>query len=264
MEGRCSWFKGANRTFSVIAFAAVVALSADSLKANVMAYLTTGTDQFGTLDLDTGQFTLIANTGVLLAGLGVIDGKLYGRAEGTDQLYQINTTNGSLTPVGTGAITYSDFGSTTAGLFGTGRDGHLYSIDPSNGSAIEIGNTGLGCVVCGMSVNTSALYYTNVSDFYSLDTTTGAPTLIGNTGQDFGALLYEAGTLWAGGYGGIFNLNPTDGKATFVASLSGTTSTFWGLAPDPLPASAVPEPGYIGLLGGSLGLVALARRRLAR
>ena len=88
-------------------------------QADNIAYMTTNTGDFGTIDLNTGVFSLLGNSSQSLAGLGVYNGTLYGTsyhgANGT--LYKINLANGSLTSVGSSTITYGDFGSTTTGLY---------------------------------------------------------------------------------------------------------------------------------------------------
>lgn len=66
--------------------------------------IATGSRQFGTIDLNTGVFSPInSNIGKQLAGLGELDGTLYGAlADPTflpsESLYKINPGTGHLTP----------------------------------------------------------------------------------------------------------------------------------------------------------------------
>ena len=129
--------------------------------------------------------------GQTLAGLGSYGSVIYGGAYRGDTLYSINTSTGALTPVGTGNITYGDFGSTTTGLYGFGMDLALYSIDPNTGAAIKIGQTSVPFNgVVGMSSGSSSLYVTHDNDLYSLNTANGSATLIGTA--DAGSLGLRA------------------------------------------------------------------------
>ena len=184
-----------------------------------------------------------------LAGMGETDGTLYGtsyqQANGT--LYTINPVNGALTEVGTSAVDYLAFASTTSGLYALGSDHNLYSINSATGAASLIGATGIGFGSWfGLSTNSdsSTLYYADGADLYTLNTGTGAATLVGALGDsiEIGVLLQENGTL----YGGqetpslaVDTLDPTTGAATTGAALTGTGGVFYALAPYPV---AVPAP----------------------
>ena len=250
----------------------VLFLSAqNAARADSIAYITTGSDQFGTIDLDTGVFTQIGNMGMLLSGLGVSGGNLYGGANLGNTLYEVNPATGALTAVGTGSLTYAGTGSTTAGLYalnclagcGVSPPRDLYSVDPTTGAANLIGSTGLGqdTVASGMSSGSGTLYLTYDSDLYSLNTATGAATLIGNTGVGaFGALVFEDGVLWGGSVtnNAVYTLNTSTGAATFVTNTSGGISGgFWGLAPAPVPEPSTWAMMLLGFAG--LGFVACQR-----
>ncbi len=236
---------------------AAAAIGATCVFGDNLAYEVTSGAEFGTIDLSTGAFTPIANQGDQLAGLGLLDGVLYGGLSYTDavvgnNLYRINPATGVLDNLGSGLVLYNDFGSTLTGLYAIGTDGNLYSVNPSNGADTLIGATGLGApgtTAVGLSTNSATLYYSFGSNLYMLNTSTGAATLVGalGTSQD-GAMVFEGGSLRAGVNSplSLDTVNTATGAGTFAANVSGTTAAFWGLAPE--NTSSTPEPATSSML----------------
>src|SRR5579863_5358421 len=121
----------------------LVALPASLQAANLAYMLGTAAlgveNPFGTVDLNSGAFTLIGNMGSGgYDGLAVASGILYTEQNGL--LYSVNTTNASLTLIGglTGN-NLATFGSTSTGLYGLGPTGSfsvatLFSINPETGA----------------------------------------------------------------------------------------------------------------------------------
>jgi hypothetical protein len=218
--------------------------------ADNTAYVTFDGGNFGTLDLTTGVYSNLGNSGQSVAGLAVENGTLYASAykNGTGDLFTVNTTNGALTVVGASSVDYFALGSTTSGgLYVIGTNADLYSINASNGAATLIGPTGLSFGRWdALSTNSPTLYFSSGTNLYTVNTTTGATSSVGLTGgAQLGALLEEGGTL----YGGqdlptlaVATLNTSTGAATTGPALSGTgAGIVFGLAPYPIPASRVPE-----------------------
>jgi uncharacterized repeat protein (TIGR03803 family) len=212
------------------------------------AYMGTITGDFGTIDLNTGAFSLLGNSGVTLAGMAVANGTLYGSSyeTGSGTLYTINPTNGSLAVVGTSPVNFWGFGSTISSLYVVGLDFNLYSIDSTSGAATLIGPTGLslsGGLWYGVSTNSSTLYFSAGASLYTLDTATGAATPVGSTGgPQLGALLLEGGILYGGEDSpalAVATLNPATGAATTGPAVTGTTGIIFALAPYPLPTATV-------------------------
>jgi hypothetical protein len=261
--------RSVHKRFSIAVMAAILLLTLSAVAhAGPTAYLFTGTDQWGTLDLTTGVFTQLGSTGLLLSGTGTFGGNVYGGVEHGDTLYQVNVANDSLTSIGSGSITYGDTGSTATGLYAYNLSGDtLDSINASTGAATLLGPTGiaLGSVV-GMSAGPGGLYlamdYGSGSMLYLLNTTTGASTLIGNTGvSEIGAMVWINGVLYAGSIGdnALWTINTTTGVGTFLTNTSGGNTTFWGLVPT---TTTTPESSSLLLLGtGLVGIFAAARRR---
>ena len=254
-------------------------LTGISAHADNLAFAGSSTGAFGVMDLNTGSFTSLGNSGQTLSGLAVAGGSLYAASyhEANGALFSVNPSSGSLTPIGSATgVTYDDFGSTSTGLYAVslGATQNLYSINPTSGAATLVGPTGLSYGTWrGLSNGSDQLLFSDGPNLYSLNTSTGAASLIGALGgsAELGVLLSEGGLL----YGGddvnltVDTINPSTGSATVGPHPgSGFSGTFYGLAQDPLttstptqPTSPVPEPGTLGLLaiGGST-LEALRRR----
>jgi hypothetical protein len=233
-----------------------IVLASGSAQADSLAYGATGNDLFGVLDLDTGVFTALGDMGQRLTGLGVAGGALYGSGYpySSPTLYSVNPTNGALMVVSNSlSAGYYDMGSTN-GLFATGSDGNLYSITPNSGAATLIGPTLQGNF---MSTGSDTLYVTGLNSLSSINTATGAATLVGYPNVGFFEVVAEGGTIYAVSEDlRIYTLNGSNGAATFLANVSGTSDFFWGLAPDPLPA-ATPLPAALPLFATGLGAMGL-------
>lgn len=258
------------RSRALLVGAALSGICAFASASDNIAYMGTVAGEFGTIDLDTGAFTVLGNSGQTLAGMAVANGLLYGSSYHTPgQLFSVNPANGSVAAIGaTDGISIDDFGSTTLGLFAVSTTADLYAINASTGAATFVGATGLGFGSWrSLSTNSSNLYFANGANLYTLNTSTGAASLVGNMGgSQFGAMVEEGGRLYAGRDAGgglaVATLDMTTGQATIGASLTGSNSSFYALAPNPIPlVSAVPEPETWALLLAGIALVGGASRR---
>ncbi len=213
--------------------------------ADDFAYMGTVAGEFGTIDLNTGVYTITGNSGQTLAGMGIANGTLYASSYHVQgRLYTVNLANGAVTLVGnTLSMVYDDFGSTPSGLYAVGTDAALYSINPTTGHETLIGPTGLSLGSWrSLSTNSNTLYFANGPNLYSLNPNTGAPTLIGNMGgQQVGAMVEENGKLYGGAdspSNNVVTLNTTTGLATTISALTGSSSPFYAIAPYPLPSAS--------------------------
>lgn len=244
-------------------FLAVLAFSSCAF-ADPLAWDTTGQKQFGTLDLNNGNFTAISSFPFLAAGLGEVGSSIYTVVEGGSGLYSVNPTNGSTTLIGNlSGTSYFAFGSTATGLYMVDNEGVLWNINASTGAATPIGSTLLNInSTVGLSAGGNTLYVAVGPSIYSVNTTTAASTFVGTSATtQFGALVDVAGSIYGTSVVSplqIYNFNPTTGISTFLSNYhSGDYSE--GLAPD------VPEPGSFLLLGlaGLLFGGYILRRKLA-
>jgi hypothetical protein len=248
----------------VLALAAL--FCAHSLRADPMAYMAARGGDFGIIDLGTGAFSLLGNSGQTLAGLGVVNGSLYGSSyrEGVTTLYTVNSANGSLSPVGSANADCDDFGSTANQLFMVDTSANLYSIDAATGGATLVGSTGLSLagLWCNLSTGGTNLYFSCGSQLYTLATNTGAATLIGTMGDlQVGALLAQDGVIYAGQdypVNQMDTLDPVSGVASPGPVLSGESQPFFGLASYPLTAPPADPMAYMTARGGDFGTIDLA------
>ncbi len=223
-------------------------------QAQTAVYAITNTGVFGTLSLSSGAFHTIGSTGLTPAGLDGLGSNLFFAAQGSNVLYLVNPSNGNLSTVGSGSITYADLGSTTAGLYALDFSLNLYSINSANGSTTLIGPTGFGPCSgsSAISADGGALYGTcdngSGSVLYSFNTATGAATPVGNSGVTrISSLVFAAGALYAASEGGsLYTLNPTNGTATLVVT---TGQDLFGTAL-PTPSFAVLHTFTGGADGG--------------
>jgi hypothetical protein len=195
-------------------------------KAQNSIFAITSAGEFGTLNLSTGTFTKIGDSGKVLAGLAGTGtgGNLYGAVNVGSTLYRVNLANGALVTVGSGTpgVEFADFGGTTTGLYGIDTSFNLYSV-ATNGTDTLIGTTGLSnSGLSGMSSGGSALYATVTSGsdsiLYSIDTTTGAAAIVGDTGVgSISGLVFIKGKLYATSTN-LYTLDLKTGKATLVAN----------------------------------------------
>ena len=239
----------------------LVGLSPDPLPAGTPPVMLTATaymlataaqgveNPFGTVDLNSGAFTLIGNMGSGgYDGLAVANGTLYTEQNGL--LYSVNTANANLTLIGgvTGTPNLATFGSTTTGLYGvagTGSDvvATLFSVNPHTGAMTAIGPIGASAIPNGqgyyerLSVGSSTLYMENNSNLYTINTTTGAATQVGTTdsnGYLSSVLLLEYGTYYVATGSGIATINVATGQIDAHSSIFGPAGSPVAVAPDPL------------------------------
>jgi uncharacterized protein (TIGR03437 family) len=225
---------------------------------------------FGTVDLNSGAFTLIGNMGSGgYDGLAVANGVLYTEQNGL--LYSVNTANANLTLIGgvTGNPNLATFGSTTTGLYGLAGAGSfevatLFSINPQTGAITTIGPIGASAIPNGqtyyqrLSVGSSTLYMESNSNLYTINTTTGAATQVGTTdsnGYLSSVLLLEYGAYYVAAGDGLATINVATGQIDPHSSIFGAAGSPVGLAPDPL-ITATPALAAVANAEGGVATIA--------
>jgi DNA-binding beta-propeller fold protein YncE len=167
-----------------------------AIGASNTVYLTsTGNDSLYTLDLPTGNATLVGAYGdpaVVMHGLEYVPATdtLYGVSSHNNGLYVIDKTTGAATLVGTSTLaSFTNLGwnSDTGVMYATnsGTDS-LYTINLATGAATLVGPLAGPTNPNGLAYNrdNSTLYLVdNTTDtFYTINLTTGAATAVGSTG----------------------------------------------------------------------------------
>ncbi len=237
-----------------------------------VVYTENTTSQFGTLNLTTGAYTLIGTTSARIGGFATVGGALYGLGDDTE-LYRVNTTTASLTPIGSTGITPGGYGlgeTSDSTLYATFQSHQLYIINPATATPTFIGNTGFD-TDCDLSGDASGNLYDAQGDsgngFYRINRATGAGTLLAtNPWGTVLAITYVQGVMYAiNTTGSIYSVNLTTGNSTFVSSYDvNTVGSVFAAGVSATPAAAItPEPGSVALLIGLsiTGAGFLSRRR---
>ncbi len=262
---------------TIIAF---LAFSACAL-GSPLAYVTTITGEFGTMNIGTGAFTEIAAEPSGLSGLAWgSNGSLYGLSA-AGNLVTIDPVTGAETLVGNtglGADTNTFAGLTDGALYALDNSNNLYSINPTTGAATLVGATGVPPID---SADFSSLLFSDslmgdgstlyVSEqifgastlsemFYTVNPTTAATTTVGGLPADsFVGSGYLGGSYYlfsADANAPIFTVNPSTGATSFVTN---SQVAVYGAV------NAVPEPRTLGLvLAGLLMISVLGYKRKQR
>ena len=213
-------------------------LASSTVARGQTVYAMTQSGIYGTLNVSTGTFTQISDPGYEPAGLAGFGTNLFSAVYPGNTLYEVNLNNGNFVTIGNASATYYDFGSTTAGLYGFGTDGNLYSVNSSTGATTLIGPTGQGAGgISGMSGGGPALYMTlqpgNDSLLYVVNTTTGEATEIGDMGvTNIATIGFADGTMYAAdNSGNIYSVNTSTAATTL---LSNCGQTLYGIGLPPL------------------------------
>ena len=162
--------------------------------SNTVFLTSTNNDSLYTLDLGTGNATLVGGYGtpVVMHGLewDSSTGTLYGASSTPNSFYSISTVTGAATLVGSiGFTSFNNLGydSTNNVMYMTnsGTDS-LYTINRANGSVALVGSlfgsTNPNGLAYAADLQTMFLVDNSTDQLYSLNLATGAATSIGSTG----------------------------------------------------------------------------------
>lgn len=263
---------------SILAIMAALgsAVALPSAEAGPTIYVAGTGNEFGTLDLATGAFTPITTlalpVGDLMYGMGFgADGKLYGLdSEPDSHLWQINTSDGSLTDLGAIGQSVVDATTDASGkLYALSQDvdATYFTMNPPSTATNVVGLTGLSSLgLMAVTADGSHLYTTIVdsvsgtNDLVSINPTSGAATTIGDTGFTIDNGLFVGGTLY--GFdtnNAIVTIDTSTGLGTQLGTYDLPNGDF--IVASAFGPQSVPEPSslILGLvataLAGTFGLI---------
>jgi hypothetical protein len=233
-------------------------------------YLADSANEFGTLNLTTGVFTLIAVQSDPVSGMGFAPGGIMygiGSAFGTDdpaQVYEIDPLNAAMTVLG--SVLPSDYGATVGAdglIYALSGDDFaiFYTVDPA-GLSVHTINANLGFGINGWTAfDGGQLYTTSGTTLERIDPTSGVITPVGDSGVGIEAGSVVDGILYGiatdnSNVSSLYSLDPTTGAATLLLTITGMNSGAYVTA----IAAPVPEPSAFWLAAVCLLLPVFRRR----
>ncbi len=241
-------------------------------------WVSDATGALGTVDVATGNVSVIGNMGVTMTDLAFDpSGNLYGIS--FTNLYQINSTNGQTSLVGSLGLTGANalvFGTDGTLYAAADNTTNLYTVNTATGAAASLGSTGFSSAG-DLAFNGGDLFLSSTTDELikvELNPVSGAAV------GAFGVSVFGLGTELVNGGNGILygisgtqilTINTTTGAATALVDYGGKGlgasfgAAFFseagaGSTPPPPPPGTVPEPMSLLLLGSALVGVATWRR----
>lgn len=146
--------------------------------------------------------------------------------DGLDDFYEIDLTTGVATligplPVGIPDLEGLAFDPNTGVLYGVDDTTEkLFTIDPSDGMATEVGDLNVSFIDVGITIDPDGNLWMATElpgKFYSVDKTTGAATEVGDMGADVTALA-------AASDGTIYGLDPSDDELVTIDTATGVAT----------------------------------------
>jgi len=239
-----------------IVTALALLVHAGRARADIIDYAATTAGELGTLDLQTGVFTSIGNSGFLYQDLTRLPGGTLYAVDNSHNLRTVNTSDGSSVVVGNMGDGIFGIKLRSDGTMFALSNTTLYTVNPSTAAATLIGTTGVNLYLYDLAFSSpNELYLSGApvgagnSSLYMVNQTTGNATLVGASNVYAPVLDYENGTLYGitftTGSQEIVTFNTTTGAATVLSTITGVTDVeIYGIAPAAAVAT-VPEPSSL-------------------
>jgi hypothetical protein len=257
------------RKLRVIALAATLAGGTAAVLAAPIMHVHDSTGTLGTVDVVTGDATVIGNMGVVMTDIAFApSGALYGMSFGS--LYSINATTAAVTFIGNhginggNALVFAADGT----LYGAGNGTTaLFTINPTTGASTSLGNMGFASGG-DLAFNGGNFYLaSSQSTLVEIDLANLSSTsAVGSFGvaNMFGLATGDDGTLYGVANTSVYTINTGTGAATNPVSFAGQGlgqafgQSFF------TEAGAVPEPGALALISLALVIIGVMHVRLRR
>jgi hypothetical protein len=262
MEFRSMPFRRSLLFCAALAFSASLAIG-DPIP---LIYGVTDSNQFGTLNLNTQAFSLIAPLSFTPYSMVSTPGGFLAisAAGGLESV----SYGGATTLIGNTGLTPDAMAEIGSTVYLLSVAGELYTVNTTNASVSAVGSTGLAAITGPYDSSLQAvggnLYYTFDTEtgngtLYEINPSNASTTTIGPTTLGIDAAIFLGGTDYVFTNNDLtpsasteYILNLANGNTTLVGGISGGTGLLGVAAP-------VPEPGLLILtFAGLLGIVCLA------
>lgn len=254
-----------NNSFSTLTLIAALGCCCAANAAPVL-WVDDSSGRLGTVDVTTGDVTVVGNMGVLMTDIAFDpSGVLYGIS--FTSLYRIDKDTAAPTFIGSTGISSNSLVFGADGALYTANN-RLYTLNPATGAATLVGSGGASYNSSGdLAFIGNNLYLSSIGgdNLMQIDRTTGVATNVGSIGAGsvYGMATDNNVDLYGVSGTSILSISTTTGAGSVLLNYAGHgLGAAYGTSFIEEAAPPVPIPAAAWLFGsGLLGLVGVARRK---